>query len=426
MSSFVNKINRLIILVFALAPFVGYLSTTLFNIGWNSLFFALFFLSVLLIILSILITNKKVNISGYTIFFFFFLVYTIVSDLYLADKDFTLQYIYLNRLISSFFILFIIDNITFTKRFIIRLPIIFIFVFICSFLVIVYQEVIDFRFMTIRDYSLTGPVYDRRLHSIFSATGANISLGLTVVPYLAILVNLNLVKGKRALSLFFMIIGGIVVLLSKWRWIMLNYFLLFFIYIRSTASIFKSIILIIMVTTVISFAGYYISKGIGLPVDDIISNRIFEHNREGGLSNMTAGTRIFAFYIFVKLFPENPWFGKGRSHSFGGDSGDETLLRELQGRTSQIHVGYLSLLYYYGIFGGLLYFIFLYKLSFSIFLYSKKAGFLGIFYGFLGFILMNFTEVNFDILQPGVIMILVFNKYNKQNYITKSNVLSYY
>jgi len=113
-------------------------------------------------------------------------------------------------------------------------------------------------------------------------------------------------------------------------------------------------------------------------------------------------------------------------HAFGGRSQDYDLVRALQGRSSQIHVGYLSLLYYYGIFGGLLYLFFLYRMTLNIYRHSKRADMMGIFYGILGFLLMNLTEVSFDLLTPGILMLLGFNKYNKQYHINKNNVATYY
>ena len=70
------------------------------------------------------------------------------------------------------------------------------------------------------------------------------------------------------------------------------------------------------------------------------------------MKEKSAGTRILAVYMFLEFFPENPIFGTG-----GVMKAD--LVRAIRGRSSQIHVGILSLFYYYGLVGGFIYLFFL-------------------------------------------------------------------
>ncbi len=57
--------------------------------------------------------------------------------------------------------------------------------------------------------------------------------------------------------------------------------------------------------------------------------------------------------MFTEFFPNKPFFGTGIHVG-------EDLLRAIGGRSSQMHVGYLSHLYEYGIVGSILLFYFLY------------------------------------------------------------------
>jgi len=115
------------------------------------------------------------------------------------------------------------------------------------------------------------------------------------------------------------------------------------------------------------------------------------------------------------LFPKNPVWGKGRIHSFKkGGTKDIELVRILHGRSSQIHVGYLSLFYYYGIMGSFFYFMFLVLLSRKLFVDAKETGRWAAFMGWCMFLISNMVLVVFDIFSMGIILALFYNEYHHQ------------
>ncbi len=91
------------------------------------------------------------------------------------------------------------------------------------------------------------------------------------------------------------------------------------------------------------------------------------------------------------------------------------LMKMKGSRTSQIHVGYLSLFYYYGIVGGTLYLFFAFYLLKKLYSIAKKTGYWGSFYAFLTyFISVMGTTVSFQIYFVGYIFAMVFHRFYEQ------------
>ena len=149
----------------------------------------------------------------------------------------------------------------------------------------------------------------------------------------------------------------------------------------------------------------------GYNVEKVINERILEKS-EGGMIQGSAGTRLFAFKVFGKLFPKYAILGRGKLHGFGEEgSRDYELLRALQKQSSQIHVGYLSLFYYYGLIGGCLYMIFLILITKKLYVDAKKTKYWGPLIGWSMFLIANLTTVHLDIYIMGIVLIFFFNKY---------------
>ena len=170
-----------------------------------------------------------------------------------------------------------------------------------------------------------------------------------------------------------------------------------------------------MIYSIILFGGlilcYNVMENLGIPIKDIIEKRILE-SESGGFLGGSSNTRILAFVIFAKLFPDNPIFGKGMMHSFEGKSKDIKLSRMIKGNTSQIHVGYLSCLYYYGIVGFIPFIFFIINLESRMRGHAKSTGDWGPHFVLLGFIVSNFTLVNFSYIYFGLLIGLVYYKYS--------------
>jgi O-antigen ligase len=138
----------------------------------------------------------------------------------------------------------------------------------------------------------------------------------------------------------------------------------------------------------------------GYDIQQVIDNRILE--KETGMGSARA--RIISYEVFKMKFPENPWFGVGPETK-------ADVVRLLQGVAPLIHVGYLSYLYYYGMFGSLLLFLvlfFLLKLAWSV---GQKHAFWGSLYGILTFCFANMTFVYFNFSEVGMVLAVVYLKY---------------
>ena len=171
-----------------------------------------------------------------------------------------------------------------------------------------------------------------------------------------------------------------------------------------------------IVMIIISVGAFlFLAKQLNFKVGDIVEKRILESDK-GGLVHGDAGTRLLAFDVFGHLYVENAIFGKGKLHDFEGKGKDYELVRALQGKSSQIHVGYLSLLYYYGLVGGLLFVGFLVFMTVSLYQSAKIHQHWGPFFGFIQFLLTNATGVWLHIYFMGYILCFMFDRYYRLNH----------
>lgn len=413
---------------FALTPIFGLLVTTFFKIAVYNALSGFAWISLILFLFEINIKKKKFIFPSYLKYLFIFIIYTLISDYILANKEIDIKYIYSNYLLSGFIITLVIENSTFTKNQIKNLSYLNISILIFAFVVILIQQLFDLHFLVNTDSEEilrnldSDEVSDQRLPSIFSwSSMLDINFGFIGVITLIISQRL-LRKNKEIITIFYIIIALIFSFLSKGRWIMINALLIVIMFVRFKGISFLNIIKYTFIGFIILLSLDQTMVFLEIPVNEIVTHRIFEEDK-GGVVNGSGGTRIFALEVFLKLFPNNYIFGKGMLHSFNGESKDIDLVRELEGRSSQIHVGYLSLLYYYGILGASFYILFVIKLMKKLYNEAKSTHFWGTYYVFFGFTLSNFTLVSFPIFAYGLVLSLLFNKYYKDNYSLSNNSL---
>ena len=227
-------------------------------------------------------------------------------------------------------------------------------------------------------------------------------------PVLAIVIAHKLKNNQKYVWVFFLI-GAIVAFLSKSRFILLNFAVLFAIIPFYRKVDLKTMVRFIL-TIIVSIALLLVvAKQLNLKVNEIVEKRLLESD-QGGMTHGAAGTRILAFEIFGKLFSENAVFGKGKLHDFG-NSKDYDLMRALQGRSSQIHVGFLSLLYYYGIVGGGLFLLFIGYSIYDMTSSAKIHHYWGPLFGFVQLVLTNMTSVILHVYLMGYILCFIFDRY---------------
>lgn len=364
----------------------------------------------------IFLNKMSFKISRYVIFLALFVLYTTISDLFLVETSFNLKYIYSNLIIGSLLILIVIENTNISERF---FKIIFylnhVILFI-AFIVILIQQFYDPVFFVNPDFHdvIESRSYSNvRFPSIYSWIGSTNAVGLCFIPVLGLTIAHHLKNNMKGVFYLYSI-GIVVAFLSKSRFIMLNYIILFsLIPIYKGFNIYASIkyafLLLAFLITI-----YGASKFVGLDTDRIINERILERNK-GGMLKGTAGTRVLAFEVFTRLYFDNPIIGKGRLHGFGPEgSRDYELVNLLRGRSSQIHVGYLSLFYYYGIIGGIIFLLFLYMFTKESYIKSKKTNTWGPFFSVIQLLLINLTGVILYIFFMGMVISLIYQRYYDQ------------
>ena len=371
-----------------------------------------FMYMILLVYLFIKITTeKKIYFPNYCFFLLLFSIYTILSDIFILRHSINVQLIYGNKYLLSLVLILTLINIKYNSLIIKDVFQISKIIIIIAFIVILIQAILYPHFLISpyyleRYYSgkveLGANVITDRFPSIYSFSGGIVSAGVSFLLPLSIIIS-KYIKEDRNVYIFYIIIGGIFSFITKSRWVMLGWIIiLFMIPFYKRRNIIKYFF--ISVATLIIML--LILNIIGIPVGDIFYYRILQIDR-GGVFEGSGGTRILAFQIFTKFFPQNPVFGTGHFIS-------NELYRELDGRSSQIHVGFLSLFYYYGLIGGFLYLTFFVTLLKKMYLVAKKTKLWGPFWGMLIFISMNFTIVHLSLFFAGIAIVFIFHRYYEQ------------
>jgi hypothetical protein len=403
-----NNINLGILFIFVISPFIGYLSQTFTGRGFITVTIPILTLETILLLglrRHLVFTKEFIALLAYGI-------YTIVSDAVLVEKDLNLSYFITNDIFGSVLILFIIQNTFYKKPYmqmVFKVSVVIIFI---AFIVTLIQQFGNLFFFVSPDESRNlrvMPAFQTRLPSIYSWVGPLAVLAHCFFPILAIILAQQLKNKSKYVWLFFLI-GGIVAFLSKSRFIVVNYLLMFLlipIYRKvQIQSVLKFLGLLFLSLTLL----VYVAKQFHFNIDTIVQKRLLESD-QGGITKGNAGTRLLAFEIFGSQFPKNPVFGKGKFHTFDNNSHDYELVRALAGRSSQIHVGFLSLFYYYGIVGGGIFIIFLIFATTSLFKSAKKHHYWGPFFGFIQFLFTNTTSVWLHIYFMGYILCFMFDLY---------------
>lgn len=388
---------------------------------------AITLLVFLIFFIGVIENNQKIHIPKYLWYYMAFVLYTILSDVILVGKTINIKYLYSNYMITAILSLIMIENTFVTTKFLKVLNRLAFFIVMVAFVTILIQQFykadffVDLNKENVFDF-LNTIDSGQRLPSIYSWIGL-LEVGFSFLPFLAILIDKSLYKKKVYLWGLF-IIGFIFVLFTKNRWVMVNYIILLLIpFVFFRKSLGKLVLNTMLISLVVVFS-LSISSYFGAPVYDIIENRILEKSK-GGLEQGSASTRILAFYVFGQLYPEHPIFGKGDFHAFDVRTDkDYELAKQLGGRSSQIHVGYLSLLYYYGLVGGALFILALYHLMKRLYTRARLSKHWATYFSVLGFVLANFTLVDFNLFHAGLLIIIVYDNFYFNEYLTKSLVFN--
>lgn len=408
-----NMINHGVLTIFVVAPFVGYLSQTFLHKQFSTLVMPLMILSIFLM----LFLRKEIRYTKPLTVLFLYVIYTMISDKFIAFREFNTSYFMTNDILGSLLILFMIDNTYFKEEYINKIFIISIIILFIAFVVIIIQQFSNSTFFVSPPEILNlqiMPEWEKRLPSIYSWIGPLWILSHCFFPVLSVVIA-QLLKNDNKYVWIFYFIGAFVAFFSKSRFIFINFLILFLLIPIYKKIEIKALLRYILIIGICIVSFIIVAKPLNFNLDNIIQKRILETDR-GGMTKGAAGTRILAFDIFNKLYVENPLFGKGRLHDFTTTSKDQELVRALAGRSSQIHVGYLSLFYYYGFTGGVIFLTFLGLCIHRLYHNARIHHYWGPFFGFLQLLLSNLTNVSLHIFIMGYIVCFMFDQYytNKQ------------
>lgn len=409
---YLKRVGIILLIIATFSPFLAFFLRTLGDLSFPYILNIFLYGSGLVIFIAY---YGKVNFPLYLVYYSLFVIYTIISDFGIVDKPFDFKYLYTNQLIGSVFMLFFIENGHYEGPRVDKYLKYNMFIIFLALVVIIIQQAVNNRFLVydqwVEGYTYSKTVSEIRLPSIYSYMDSSLNAGFSFIAILAIILADRIRENKSVLQLIILFsLGAVYCFLTKYRWIMLNFlilFFLFYIYKNFRSQKFLSFTFSIILAFILI---YYIALNFNIPADKFINERILERT-SGGLERSAAGTRILAANVFVKLFPQNPVFGVGQRLWDYGSTGDQTLSSALHGRSSQMHVGYLTLLYAYGIAGAIPFVLFLVAIIKKLYNDARLHHNWGIFLGFLGFVLSNFTLVNFNLLFSGFIILLVYNNY---------------
>lgn len=411
MDSISNKINLTIIWIFTFFPFIGFFTAKFLDMAAGNVMLPFLIIAFGLTIYEKKIAEEKFRVPGYIKLLILFTIYVMGSDYFILGIKITIKYFYLNNLIKGVIILLIIENMQINEHHlsvILRISMILIGI---AVIVIIYQEVVDTTFFTDPHYHeqlLIESYSERRIFSIYSWT-SRYGIGVEFVPILSLIINQQ-IKSKSKYFWIWYIFGAVVSFLSRYRWIMLNYLVLFFMLLAHRRVSLKSVMMILIIIFVVFVLSFQFLEFFGSEIEKIVDERILQ-TPKGGILEGSAGTRILAAEIFLKYFPRNPIFGTGDFIKYQKETENWDMMNELAGRSSHIHVGYLSSLYYYGIVGGSLFWLFIISFLRNTYRIAKKSNEWGAFFALLGFGIMNLTMSYISIFTAGFILAFVFNRY---------------
>ncbi len=333
---------------------------------------------------------------------FYYFIWEIVNGEITSFNSLELiNHIYHFRWFHIIFFLILIENTYFDDSFIQIVIIILKITIIIAFIVTLVQLLVNPFFLMpleLRLHFLSRSQYEIRLQSIFGYLGSN-DVGYSFIPIMSILVGYYLVKNKP-FNIIWLLMAGIVFFGTKTRFIYLNYFIILLQYplvkglkIKKTFKIFLFSFLSLIVII-------FVLQSVGFNVEEFIQKRLLSES---------ASTRLLVVEMFVNFFPKNPFFGAGIH------VGDD-LVRAIGGRSSQMHVGYLSHLYEYGIIGTILLFYFLVLILKKFYMDSRITLYYGSLFAFGTIFITNLTLVHFSIYNYGLLFSFVFNKYINDQY----------
>ncbi len=415
----------MLLMLITFGPFVAYVLLEHLKTDYRTLLQLLSYVGVVFI----LIFKRRENLvfPWYLVLYLFFTIWEFYVDLHLLERKFRLIYLFKNPLIGGLNFAFIIENLPLKSKYYQKILKYSRYILISAVILIVLQQALNanlFMAPTVEDDkdTILKSDNDNRLYSIYSwiGTGGMLATGLGFVPiFLIVLEEIDKRNGK---IFIWLLMGLAFAFLTKGRWIMVNTILVFFLIFINHRDRFMRFMKLLIIIPAVVFISSTALKSVGIDLMGIVNDRILEKNKKFKV----ASTRLLAFKTFNLLFWDKPFIGHGDWKYGGGMEGTGyqryNMVRITKGRSSQIHVGYLSLLYRYGIIGAVFFLGFLFLLLRRMYNNVKITGMWSPFLGVLGFALANLTLVSFVIFETGILIALIADRYYMQRALNKNQI----
>ncbi|MCD4832935.1 MAG: hypothetical protein K8R31_04005 [Bacteroidales bacterium] len=396
MHSFFKKLPLYLIIVYPLFGFITFHLT-----GQQPLFTLIFI--ILISIFFIFFDKKQLQFPKYLIFYGLFCFIEILSKYFINDLLFAID-ANLKRsffYIFSFFLLLIIENTSFKTTTIKKIEVVLKYLIYTAAVVSIIQFLQpSFLYNAYKREEISDTyILGTRLVSIFDWGDHGYGLGLSLPIMYSLIAPSSFTKKKFPYKIT--LAAGIVVLLSLTRFAIANFIIALMQYFKNKFSLKKILVLLFGIATIVVIADY-----IGFDFNYFLYER---------LSDETYETRFVAIDAFIHEFPKNMYFGTGGVVT-------ESLI-DFYGRVTKIHNGYLAILYFYGLVGGLFYYSFIILLIKRIYRVAKISNFWGAFFGILCFLFSNLTVDINHFLVSGLILMVLFNKYYYDSIKTNNRLL---
>lgn len=356
------------------------------------------------------LNSRSLRIPPYLLFLILFTVYHIASSFYfdtVPPGTNALFYILMDINVSACLLLLLAENTRFEKKFTDGMTNRIYWIVIISALVSLIQikdPTIFYNTALHTEEAIeAGNDPEIRNSSIYSWVSAN-SGGITFPFLLAILIYYY--DNTKAARTFVVILSGIIVaFLARARYFMISTLVIFSQLFISRLRSFSKLISLFLLLTIGVLGLVFAANEVGYDFNEVINSRILEKDKD----MESAKARIKSYEVFMIKFPEHPIFGVGPKTR-------PDVLDLLGGGIPIIHVGYLSYLYFYGIFGSFLIFMSLFFLTRDAWLTGVRYGFWPAFYGLLTLLLANATFVYFNLSEMGVVLAVIYMRYFNSTY----------
>lgn len=382
-----------------LSPFLGYAYSVWFGLPKTITHFFTFFSFGIGFIF--ILTKKHTNIPLWAKFLLIFALYELIWSLIIdSDKHFLTVIFYQIRDFAVFFLMIMIYSTSFSDKFINRSIVIMKLIVILAALVSVLQvfntEFLNPQAYVGEDLHAEENMYTFRRISIFGFVHPG-SLGLAFVPLLSVLVGYLLYTNNKY-YIFYLFLGIMVAFLSNTRYIIIGSIIITLQIVAYNKSRIRGYTRYFIVFGILMLLALATLDYLGYDFKEWFKQRLMV---EG---NIQGTTRYKAIGNFFRFFPQKPIFGTGTMT-------DEIKEASRAVGSSQIHVGYLAMLVYYGLVGCFFLFGSWFLLIKRLYKTARKTNYWGSFFGFVTF-LWSFTTMNLAfILFSGIIFSMVFDKY---------------